>query len=66
MAKKGLRSWVKENWVDIAKESPMVLFQNVEENLQVEKKKKISKMRAHCKSKSDEQRAKASAVEEKS
>ncbi len=54
-SKGGLREWVKQNWVDIANKNRMAHTRSVEEV--VEKKEKLSKMRAYCKSKSDEQRA---------
>ena len=56
MAKKGLRAWVKERLGRYCKKAARWFYPNVEENL-VDQKEKISKMRAHCKSKSDDQRA---------
>ena len=56
MAKKGLRAWVKENWVDIANKKIGWLIPEMWKKWW-RKKKKLSKMRAYCKSKSDEQRA---------
>ena len=55
MAKKGLRAWVKENWVDIANKKSDGSYPKCGRS--GGEKEKLSKMRAYCKSKSDDQRA---------
>ena len=57
MAKKGLRAWVKENWVDIANKRPDGSYPKCGRSGGEKRKKWIQRMRAYCKSKSDEQRA---------
>ena len=65
MAKKGLREWVKQDWVDIANKDGW-LIPEMWEDRKWKKKKKLSKMRAHCKSNTNDKGQRASAVEEKS
>ena len=63
MAEKGLRAWVKENWVDIANKRKDGSYPKCGRS--GGEKEKLSKMRAYCKSKSDEQRAACGCRKEK-
>ena len=50
----GLKEWVKQDWVDIGAKKKGGGLKNVEENLQVDQKEKISKMRPCCQSSKDD------------
>ena len=58
MAKNGLDKWFKQKWVDIGSKKKVEAINHVEENLRVDQKK-VSKVRACCKSSKDDRLSEA-------